>query len=225
MTLILALPGPGEVVVAADTYVYSDYAEAYYSSQAEKIWKEGSWLIGIAGNELGKAVLARIKRNGFNFARDFNSVADDLAKDVNGVFLTLSEQDRSRYDFRVLMCGVEKGKPQLCEWSASSLFPCGSADRPAAIGAINHGGIYLAYQHYRLDLTTNQRMLLAYFSVHAVTQQDMRVGPPIHVAVVKEDGVTIFKEGQLSDFSRRSEAIAESLKQEFLQPGPPIPDR
>jgi ATP-dependent protease HslVU (ClpYQ) peptidase subunit len=86
MTMILALPGSGEVVVAADTLVCASYDEAFYTSSTEKIWKEGRWFIGVAGHEAGKSVLENIRREGFSFDRDLGSVAYVLAQKVYDIF-------------------------------------------------------------------------------------------------------------------------------------------
>ncbi len=223
MTLVLAIPGNREVVVAADTYIYSDYGEGCYGSNGRKIWRAGNWLIAVAGSELGRAILDKLELERVNYTMKFDSVCNELAERISAAFGTLDETTKEKHAFSVLACGVEDGTSRIKEWKSSSKFPQDCSRRPTAIGVKNHGGIYLAYRHYNLALSTAQRMLLAYYCVYAVTLQDLRVGPPIHVAVVKErEAASIYEGDQLADFQSRSAEISELMRQQFLRDAPPV---
>ena len=64
-------------------------------------------------------------------------------------------------------------------------------------------------------MTTEQRMLLAYFCVYEVTKQDPRVGAPIELAVARQGGVKIFAGTELACFQRESEALANYISHRF----------
>ena len=64
-------------------------------------------------------------------------------------------------------------------------------------------------------MTTEQRMLLAYFCVYEVAKHDPRVGAPIELAVARRGGVKIFAGTELACFRRKSEALADSIADNF----------
>jgi len=213
MTLIVALQGKDELVFASDTLVWEGVKDGYYTSQVSKLRVVGqNWISGSAGTGIGADVQAQI-------AAGYEVFEPDVDEGVPAYALRTAELYRkSQYvgDTSFLLGGFGRDGPAIYRWGLPGFSgPMRSRGGRCTIGAGEHGAMYLAAAYHQPSMTTEQRMLLAYFCVYEVTKHDPRVGAPIELAVARRGGVKIFAGTELACFRRKSEALADSIADNF----------
>jgi 20S proteasome alpha/beta subunit len=72
------------------------------------------------------------------------------------------------------------------------------------------------------DMSTEQLIRLAYFTLQEVAKQDLRVRAPIDVAVVLEGIVKILSNEQLDAVKQECDEISSATRSRFLAVGPHI---
>lgn len=88
-------------------------------------------------------------------------------------------------------------------------------DRPEAIGAKKHGGLYFAYRYHEKSMSSDQRQLLAYFCVREVAKLDPRVDVPVELVIVRDDSVGSLKPDELRRLEKRSKRISRQIFRYF----------
>jgi len=213
MTLIVALQGKDELVFASDTLVWEGVKEGYYTSQVSKLRVIGQdWISGSAGTGVGADVQAQIAAAQEVFQQDVDTGAPAYA------LRTAELYRKSQYvgDTSFLLGGFGQNGPVIYRWSLPGFSgPMRSLGGRCTIGIGQHGAMYLAAAYHQTSMTTEQRMLLAYFCVYEVTKHDPRVGAPIELAVARRGGVKIFAGTELAYFRRESQALANYISDKF----------
>lgn len=217
MTLIVALQGEDELVFASDTLVWEGVKEGYYTSQVSKLRVVGeNWISGSAGTGVGADVQAQIAAAQEVFDPDVDAGAPAYA------LRTVELYRKSHYvgETSFLLGGFGQHGPVIYRWSLPGFCgPMRSRGGRCAIGIGEHGAMYLAAAYHQTSMTTEQRMLLAYFCIYEVTKHDPRVGAPIELAVARRSGVKIFAGTQLARFQRESQALANYISDKFSVQG------
>jgi 20S proteasome alpha/beta subunit len=213
MTLIVALQGEDELVFASDTRVWEGVKAGYYTSQASKLRVIGQdWISGSAGTGVGADVQAQIAAAEEVFEPDVDAGAPAYA------LRTAELYRKSHYvgETSFLLAGFGQDGPAIYRWSLPGFSgPVRSRGGRCTIGIGEHGAMYFAAAYHKTSMTSEQRMLLAYFCVYEVTKHDPRVGAPIELAVARRGGVKIFAGTELACFQRKSEALANSISDKF----------
>lgn len=222
MTLIAALQGEDELVFASDTLVWEGVKDGYYTSQVSKLRVVGQdWISGSAGTGVGADVQAQIAvaQEGFDPDVDAGGPAYALR--------TAEMYRKSQYvgETSFLLGGFGQQGPAIYRWGLPGFCgPMRSRGGRCAIGIGEHGAMYLAAAYHQTSMTTEQRMLLAYFCVYEVAKHDPRVRAPIELAVAHRGGVKFFSGTQLAHFQRESDALANYISDKFsvqaLDPDP-----
>ena len=230
MTLVFALQGQDEIVVAADSMAHDGPdSEGRYKSSVRKLHPlPNHWLFGFADGQSAYAIYNQIKAQGWESQLSANIAlgAQEYAEKMRDLYEKSSYQDSTT----AILCGVSNGEPATYSWSLSrddkgQVKFAGAQIRPerAGIGARQHGALYFASAFHRRDMDTKQRISLAYFCLSEAAKHDLRVGGHIDVALVKENSaVRLFSQAELSEVERASMGIAESLARRFVAPGPSI---
>lgn len=216
MTLIVALQGEDELVFASDTLVWEGVKEGYYTSHVSKLRVIGQeWISGSAGTGVGADVQAQIAASQEVFDPDVDEGAPAYA------LRTAELYRKSQYvgDTSFLLGGFGRDGPVIYRWSLPGFSgPMRSRGGRCTIGIGEHGAMYLAAAYHQTSMTTEQRMLLAYFCIYEITKHDPRVGSPIEVAVAHRGGVKIFTGTQLARFQRASEDLTNYISDKFSIP-------
>jgi 20S proteasome alpha/beta subunit len=217
VTLIVALQGEDDLVFASDTLVWEGVKEGYYTSQVSKLRVVGQdWVSGSAGTGVGADVQAQIAAAQEGFDPDVDAGAPAYALRTKELYR------KSQYvgDTSFLLGGFGQHGPAIYRWGLPGFCgPMRSRSGRCAIGIGEHGAMYLAAAYHQASMTTEQRMLLAYFCVYEVTKHDPRVGTPIELAVARPGEVKIFTGTQLARFQRESEALTNYIADRFSTQG------
>lgn len=213
MTLIVGLQGKDELVFASDTLVWEGVKEGYYTSRASKLRVIGQdWISGSAGTGVGADVQAQIAAAQEVFDQDVDGGAPTYALRTAEVYR------KSQYvgETSFLLGGFGQDGPAIYRWSLPGFSgPVRSRSGRCTIGIGEHGAMYLAAAYHQTSMTTEQRMLLAFFCVYEVTKHDPRVGAPIELAVASRGRVKIFAGTELAGLRRESEALANYISDKF----------
>ncbi len=226
MTLVVALEGKDEVVVAADSRIIEGENEGRYQSEHTKLLRVGpNWILGVAGTVIGYELHSRMESENRAFHPDIRIGTHGYAKRMRELY---EECECSGPAFLIL-AGVYKGRPSIYGWNLErdrdGRIQFGGA-MPAfgrtAIGANHHGALYFANAHHAPEMPTNQRVLLAYFCVTEAAKHDPRVGGAVEVAVIREDGAIFLSQEALAKVGRESAGIAASIGKLFRGANPRI---
>jgi 20S proteasome alpha/beta subunit len=214
MTLVVALQGQDDLVFASDTLGLDGVKEGYYKFQARKLRVIGrNWVSGSSGTGTGADVQTQIEAAGESFAEDIDLGAPAYA------LRTLEVYRKSQYvgESNILLGGFNQHGPFLYRWSLPEFSgPTRCTAGRCAIGVSEHGAMHFAAAYHRPSMTTEQRMLLAYFCIYEVTKHDPRVGGAIDLAVVRQNGVQSFTADQLNPIRRECEALDGYISSRFL---------
>lgn len=233
MTLVFALQGKDEIVVAADSMAHDgpDTGGSYKLSVKKLLPVRGNWLLGFSGDQDGYTIYKHIKAQNWesNLSSDINLGADEYARKMRDTY----DQTGCRGRTTLLLCGVSNGEPATYTWSLGrdshdQVEFSGAQTRPerAGIGAGQHGALYFASAFHRREMDTRQRMLLAHFCVSEAAKLDPRLGGHVDLALVKENSpVRFFSQDELVKVQLAGEKIFGLLTKRFAAAGPPIMGR
>lgn len=213
MTLIVGLQGEDEIVFASDTLVWEGVKDGYYTCHASKLRVMGQdWISASAGTGVGADVQAQIVAAQEVFDQDVDSGGPAYALRTAELYRKCQYVGETSF----LLGGFGRDGPAIYRWSLPGFSgPVRSRGGRCTIGVGEHGAMYLAAAYHQTSMSTEQRMLLAYFCVHQVTMQDPRVGAPIELAVARRGSVTLFSGAELADLRRESEALANCISDKF----------
>ena len=214
MTLIVALQGKDELVFASDTLLWEGVKEGYYRFQVSKLRVIGQdWISGSSGTGVGADVQAQIAAAQEAFEPDVDAGAPAYALRTAELYRKTQYVGETSF----LLGGFGQNGPVIYRWSLPGFSgPMRCRGGRGAIGIREHGAMHFAAAYHQTSMTTEQRMLLAYFCVYEVTKQDPRVGAPIELAVARRGGVKIFAGTELACFQRESEALANYISDKFF---------
>lgn len=230
MTLVFALQGKDEVVVAADSMAHDgpDTGGSYKLSVKKLLPVRANWLLGFSGAQDGYTIYKNIQATGWesHLSSDIHLGANEYACKMRDTY----DQTGCQGDTTILLCGVSNGEPATYTWSLGRdnngrVKFSGAQIRPgrAGIGAGQHGALYFASAFHRREMDTRQRILLAHFCVGEAAKLDPRLGGHVDLALVKENGpVRFFSQDELVKVQLAGEKICGWLAKRFAAPGPPI---
>jgi hypothetical protein len=222
-SLVLALAGVGEIVVAADGLGYVGDEDGYYKFEFGRKFRavtNKNWILGFAGTELGQPLFEIIDRKEDLPSKDINETAMYLAKRMRELYCKYAPQ---RPKTELLLAGVQAGKPHIYTWELSSTPLWGVEMKGpelfepyAAIGTKHHGALYFANKLPLRKMTTAQLVQLAHFCVNETARQDPRVGGKIEIVIVREDIIQPIALSDLGSVAARSELISDQVEELFL---------
>lgn len=225
-SLAVALGRAGEIVVASDRLGYVGDAAGYYKFDFGRKLRETfrrNWIFAFTGTELGEIVFDAALRQLPEVSAGIHQEIPELARRVR---IAYKEYERSEVsDFMV--AGVQDGKPVIYTWHAhpaeASVGPASIeyCSKFSAIGASKHGGLYFANSHLAAMVSTEQRILLAYFSVAEVGKHDPRV-QGVAVGLARADGVKVFAEEDLAGVKDCTDKIARQFTTAFSEAVPQV---
>ena len=220
MSLAVALVGRSEIVVASDTLQILGDEGGYYRTECKKIRRvnQGRWALAVAGTNVGNDLLDRMEDDKYQFKDSFRLASYDFADHMKQLYIQGGYTGASF----LLMCGVECGRPLMAEWSFPWQNGLAFPVAVATVGAKMHGALHYAHAYHSPQMDTQQLILLAYFCVSQAARQDIRVGKPIDIAVVREGDVECFSGKSLADVEKRCDTIEGQLREAFLKPGPAL---
>jgi Proteasome subunit len=227
-SLVLALSGVDEIVVAADGLGFVGDENGHYEFEFGKKFRvvtNKNWVLGFAGTELGQPLFEIIDRKDRLPAKDINETAMYLFKGMRDLYEQFALQ---REKTELLLAGIQDGKPHIYTWEFSSSLSRGSESRGPelsvpyyAIGAKRHGALYFANKLLRRKLNTSQLVQLAHFCVSETASHDPSVGGKIEIVIVREDSVESVAPPDMQRLAARSEGISNSVDELFLSFEPP----
>jgi 20S proteasome alpha/beta subunit len=189
MTLIVALQGKDELVFASDTLGWDGVREGYYKCRVSKLRLIGpNWISGSSGTGVGADVQAQIEAGKETFEPDIDVGAPAYA------LRTVELYRKSQYvgETTFMLGGFNRDEPVIYRWGLPGFSgPIRCRAGRATIGSGEHGAMHFAAAYHKTSMTTEQRMLLAYFCIHEVTKHGPRVGAPIELAVARRHGVEV----------------------------------
>lgn len=213
MSLIVALRGKDELVFAADTLGWEGVKEGYYKFSAKKLRAiGGNWISGTAGTGVGADLQAQLAAEGECWEEDIDLGAPAYAVRT----LKLYQHRGYAGETSFLVGGFHQDSPVIYRWSLpefAGAVRCRTGR--AAIGIGEHGAMHFSAAYHRESMTTEQRILLAYFCIFETTRQDPRVGTPIDIAVVRRRGITWSTERDLVGFRRECESLSNYIAGRF----------
>ena len=114
MSLIVALAGKDEIVVAADTLGFVGDNGGYYGFECRKLHViQEKWLLGVAGASIGWDLFSAMNQRHLELGKDFHRAVWDFS---NGMHELYQGQEYTGKTF-LLLCGIHNGRPLLAEWS------------------------------------------------------------------------------------------------------------
>lgn len=227
MTLVVALQGQHEIVMAADRLAHEDDPGGMYKFEVKKLRLVGDrWLAGFAGTQIGYELHKQIEREGFQPSSNIHEAVHEYAAQMRGLY-----EKRGYQGFTsAILAGVSNGEPGVYGWSLErdsqgriNFAGAVAAPHRIAIGAQHHGALYFANAFHTPEMDARQRVLLAYFCVREAAKYDPRVGGNVEAALITESGVKMFSQAELAEVERASKEIAAWLAGRFAAAGPPIP--
>ncbi len=226
MTLVLALQGQHEVVMAADSMVHTSAPEGMYKSKMSKLTKVAqNWVIGIAGGPAGYYLQRCMEEANMSIDPKGHAGVNEYEEKMRDLYRRGGYRDDALF---LLACVHEDG-PAVYDWKLKTDIEghlMSSGVQPsygiAAIGAYRHGALYLAHAYHTSEMDTRQRVRLAYLCVHEAAKQDPRVGGPVEIAIVSARGVTFLSQDDLETLKGECREITAQLRKRLLEPGPPI---
>jgi hypothetical protein len=180
MTLVVGLVGKDHVVMAADTDTRLGDAGGYYGTKCHKLINVTgeAWILGVAGDGSALGLISKIntleppKLTGLKFTHWYAEY-----------FFSLYKQDGLTESMWFLMAGFNDGRPSLFRWSVEKTGYDPQLVQPHAIngthdvvGASTHGALYFVSEHHSADMTVEQNICLAHFSISEATKHDLRLG-------------------------------------------------
>jgi len=220
MTLIVALQGKEELVFASDTMGYDGVKAGYYKFQASKLRILGqNWISGSSGTGIGWDLQAQIEAANETFEENIDVGAPNYALRT----MALYRKNQYAGDTSFLLGGFNQHGPVIYRWSLPGFSgPIRCRAGRAAIGIGEHGAMHFAAAYHNESMTSEQRMLLAYFCIYEATKNDPRVGTPVELAVARREGVRICSQSELAYLCRQSEALGGYISAQFSAPASPL---
>lgn len=226
-SLVLALSGVGEIVVAADGLGYVGDEDGYYKFEFGRKFRaltNKNWILGFAGTELGQPLFEIVDRKETlpGKDKDINETAMYLFKRTRELYAEYTLQ-RAKTEF--LLAGVQGGKSYIYTWELSSDLLRGPeskgvelSERYYAIGAKRHGALYFANKLLPRKMSTSQLVQLAHFCMNETAEYDPRVGGKIEIVIVREGSIESIAPSDMERVAAHSKIISDRVAELFLSP-------
>jgi len=220
MTLVVALAGEDDIVVAADSLHSVGFpGNRFRDTSAKKILTSGNYVVGFAGSPKGICTF-QLTEPSFE-----GKLLQDAGKLSMAMDKMVSVAPSGVQPSRFLLCGFEKSRPRIYRWEWNGeeiqLNDCNLAPRLmvrdgiSAIGQEGHGG-YLMYSHaYSKNLSLEERVFLAYLCIHEVAEHDHDVSIPIDVSIVKQGRVIELDRTKLAGLTKKCVSFRKRLSSEI----------
>jgi 20S proteasome alpha/beta subunit len=214
MTLLLSVTNTKEIVVGADSLVFSGSEEVYHTHETTKLrlFNEAHWIIGFAGlGDVAANVLDYIDAKGQAFNPDIRIGMLECTSYMGEIY----KEFRLNTKARVLLAGYTGQKPRIYRWNLAEPNPEGGEIPPwQAIGAGADLALHFARNCQPLEtLNTEQLISLVYFSVAEIAESDPRVRKPIDIGIVRPDGAEILSRNSLSTHEEKSRQLARLIRE------------
>ena len=216
MSLVIALAGKREIVVAGDTLLRTGDEDGFYRSRVPfpKIFcqnAESHFVVGHAGSSSSR-----------HYLKDESSLDKASFRETVESYKTAIDEQytMNRVPSQFVIAGFEKGQPQIyhcvCDDFKTQLA---QADLGRlAIGIGGHGAMYLIHRYHENEMSLDQLLLLGCFGLQEAIRFDGRVANPLQVAVVQPDKRPKFlSEDAIDAINARCENIHTAIQNLFLQ--------
>jgi len=227
MTLILALVGNGEVVLAADSQASSGDGGGLYTCSVKKLRSanSGRWIVGVANNHAGWALVDHIESTGETFNVDIHIGANEYANRTKELYEKYQHAALTSF----VLAGTSPRDAAIYSWSLRRSGPRVEFDgilptpEQSAVGAHQHGGMHFAHRFHTREMTTPQRIQLAHLCVSEACHQDPRVDFPVEVGLIRLNKTPqLFTPTELKDVQKRSEHISSEIRRLVISSNPEI---
>ncbi len=217
MTLIVAVTNGREIVVGADTLVYEGSGEVYrtYETPKLRVVNGGRWIIGFTGlGQVAKIVWDYMEAKGQTFSTDIRVGVLECVKCIGEIY----KEYRLDPNATTLLAGFCGSQPHIYSWGIGQPAPRGGDIPPwEAIGC----GCDVALHYVRNcrpmeDFDIEKLSALVHFSISEIANSDVRVGKPIDIGVVKEDGALIEPRESIRQFELISDRLSALIRNEIL---------
>lgn len=228
MTVVLALKGEDNVVVAADSMVhFGDDNGRYLESRCKLRTINGSWVIGVSHSSSG---LEAVDDLGPGKLPNLNSFDRLAVQQIASKLLERHNAKNFSEEAWFVLAGVGEFGAFIHTFAfkptkETGVYLEGPQECPnqVALGASRHGALYFAYEFHRSTMTIPQRILTAFHSVAEIAKHDLRVARPINVAVVTKGQVCHYSEDDLVRFVERSSDITSTVSRMLTAEGLELP--
>lgn len=227
MTLILALVGESDAVLAADSETNSNDKAGMYTSSMTKLRlvNDSKWIAGVAHSPIGFDIQDCIEASGETFNKDIHIGVHQYAKRMRDLYL----EHEYTQDTSILIAGNTRNGVAVYGWNLTGAKePAFDGARqihnPTAVGAHYHGAMYFSSRFHSPKVTTIQRISLAHFCVSEVCKQDPRVDFPVEIGLVRRNHPPQLLNAQdLGKVQEQSDKIGPEIERMILQSNPDIP--
>lgn len=230
MTLVLALVGRDNAVLAADGKLTQGSSGGYYASSVQKLKlvNQGNWILGVAVSQVGYDLAKYIEENGEPFPANIHKGVRQYA--VRMCSLYREHGYRTPTALMVAGCGENDAAiygfniaPE--EQIESRFWGTTRTINQSAIGADTHGAMYFSHAFHSPEMSIVQRISIAHLCVSETCKQDPRVGPPVEIGLVRVGKAPkILDPKQLESVQARSSEIANEIRNMVMSSNPQIPD-
>jgi len=230
MTLILALVGRDNAVLAADAKQRKGDGDGFYASAVEKlkIVNGGNWILGVALAQIGLDLAGYVEENSESFNANIHLGIHSYVKRMRELYrehghsapTSLLVAGCGKDDVAVYGFNLEGGDDgTVVSEGATKVL------NQSAMGAAHHGAMYLSHALHRMDTSLVQRISIAHFSVSEACKQDVRVGPPVEIGLVRVGKrPQILGPKQLENVQSQSAKIADEIRDMVMSSNPAIDD-
>ena len=227
MTLIVALVGEGDAVLAADSKGRSGDGGGYYASTINKLKRVNkNWILGVAGSQNGLDMYDTIRIASDSFSPDIHVGASQYALRMRELYKQQEYKDSSSF----FLAGAGEKYVAIYRWTLERASD-GTVDfsgvnrviEKDAIGAELHGALYFAYAFHKPAMGRAQRISLAHLCVTEACKQDPRVGLPVEVGLVCLDrDPQLFSADHLREVAEHNREIISEFHEMILEAHPQI---
>jgi 20S proteasome alpha/beta subunit len=198
MSLIVALAGENEIVMASDTICMAGDADGtyQYSERYSKIRVLGDkrFAVGIAGNTFGEFPF---RAGGIRQHGSFSEIVEEFV----GKTRTEYDKGNRKFNFDYIFCGFDESGPRIETMRFFQSPHDGSPQNDGltsskfgrnAVGVNKHGALYWIWTFHKTSLPLETIKLLACFTLRETIRHDGRVREPLEMLVVRPDKAVEF---------------------------------
>ena len=219
MTLVVALAGKDEIIIAAERLCLLGDTDGQYRSDISKIREmKGGITAGIAGARSGLTLLERANELTENNASSKRKLIDAYAAKLAELY------GRSYDEIKFLLCAVENSQPLLYIFGfnrQATFLPAEVTEGRVAVGLSKHGALHFLHTYHSRQMNTKELAFLAYFSIHQAIRNDPRLKGPIDVYAIRSDSATQLQRETIDAIRAKCEttetAIGDTIRKVSLE--------
>ncbi|HEV3041728.1 MAG TPA: hypothetical protein VHA33_28440 [Candidatus Angelobacter sp.] len=215
MSLVVALAGEKEIVIAADTLLMMGDSEGYYKQKQPfpKIFKQNSdslFVVGITGHSAARYYLTSEK---VLDVASFSETVENYKHCIDDNYAL--NNCHAEFTF----AGFEGNEPRIyfckCYDGLATLEP---KDLGRSVSGISgHGAMYFVHRYHNRKMRLEELQILACFAVREAVDFEIRLGRPLELAVVRPAQQPHFlQEKEIADLEKQCERINGQIRKIFM---------